>query len=122
MNKNIIIGFAVVAIIIVVGAFFVLRGQETFDVSLFLADETELANLGNDIDNFFKDDALAGEFDETFGDILDERAAIGADDALNDALIAKEANQADFTQTLNDFAADDAALPELDQSIGEVSL
>jgi len=122
MNKNIIIGIIVVALVVVVaGAFFVFRSKEAFDVSFISGDEIELTNWGNDLEVFAKDNTLATEFDQTFGDILDERAVISADAALNESAIAQEASQVDSSQTLNAFAADDAALRELDQVFSEVS-
>ncbi len=120
MNKNLIIAIVVV-LVVVVGAFFIFKDKKALDVSFIQGDETELAGWLSDFEAFSQDDALAAELDQTFGDILDEGAAISADAALDDSSISQEASQADFLQTLNAFAADDAALQELDQISGEVS-
>ena len=118
-NKNVIIGVAVIAVIVVVGAFFIFRGEKAFDVSFFEKDEAELTRMNNDFEMLSQDSVL-NEIDQTFGDILDEGAGISADDALDESSIAQEAAQADLSQTLDAFAADDAVLQELDQVFGEV--
>ena len=118
-NKNIILGISII-VMVVVGAFFIFRGDKALDVSLFERDEAELTRMSNDFESLSKDNALLDEIDQTFSDILDEGAGISADDALDESSIAQEAAQADLSQTLDAFAADDAALQELDQVFGEV--
>ena len=118
MKRNILIGVTAV-FVVVVGAFFIFRGEKAFDVSLFEKDEAELTRMGNDIEMLSQDSVL-DEIDQTFSDILDEGAGISADDALDESSIAQEAAQADLSQTLDAFAADDAVLQELDQVFGEV--
>ena len=118
-NKNVIIVIAGIVVIVVVGAFFIFRGEKALDVSLFEKDEAELTRMNNDFEMLSQDSVL-NEIDQTFGDILDEGAGISADDALDESSIAQEAAQADLSQTLDAFAADDAVLQELDQVFGEV--
>jgi len=118
MKRDILIG-VVAVLVVVVGAFFIFRGEKAFDLSLFEKDEAELARMSNDFEMLSQDSVL-DEIDQTFGDILDEGAGISAGDALDESSIAQEAAQADLSQTLDAFAADDAALQELDQVFGEV--
>lgn len=120
MNKNLIIAIVIVLVIVVAGAFFIFRGKKAFDVSFIQGDETELSNWGSDLEIFSQEDTLATELDQTFGDILDERAAISTDAALDESSINQEATQADFSQTLNASAVDESILQELDQLFGEV--
>ena len=120
MSKNVVIGIVVVILVVVVGALFIPRGEEAFDVSLFDKDEAELASMGNDIE-MLSQDAVLDEIDQTFSDILDEGAGISADAALDESEIAKEAAEADLSETLDAFASDDAVLQELDQAFGDVS-
>jgi len=119
-KNNILIG-VVVVLVIVVGAFFIFRGEKAFDVSVLDQDVAGLNSIANDLDAFSKDNVVVEEMNQTFSDILDETAGISAAEALDEQSIAQEASQADFGQTLNAFAADDAALQELDQAFGEVS-
>lgn len=121
MNKNLIIGTVVVLIIVAAGAFFIFKDGGIIDVSVWRGDEAELANGTNDLEISVQDDIFAIELNQTFNDILDEQTAISANAALNESAIAQEANQIDFSQTLNDFAADDTAIQELGQIFGEVS-
>ena len=121
MNRNIVIGIAVVVLVVVVGAFVIFRGDKAFSVSVFKKDEAELAKINNDVEMFFQDNTVLDEIDQTFGDILDEGTGISAGAALDEASIAQEASQADLSQTLDAFAADETALQELDQAFGEVS-
>lgn len=121
MNKNIIIGIVVAVLVVVVGAFLLLRSDRAFDVSVLAQDETELAKMAEDFDAFSQDNAVLSEVDQTFGDILGEQDGISAEEALDEISITNEASQADLEQTLNAFAADQAALQELDQTLGEVS-
>lgn len=119
-NKTIVIG--VIAVLVIVGgAFFIFRGDKAFDVSQLDRDAAKLDSMAADIDAFSRDDVALEELNQTFSDILDETAGISAAEALDEQSIAQEASQADFGQTLNAFAADDAALQELDQAFGEVS-
>ena len=118
-NKNIILGISII-VMVVVGAFFIFRGDKALDVSLFEKDEAELTRMSNDLESLFQDNAFLDEIDQTFSDILDEGAGISASDALDESSIAQEAAQADLSQTLDAFAADDAVLQELDQVFGEV--
>ena len=46
---------------------------------------------------------------------------VSAVEALDESSIAKEALEADLSQTLDAFAADDAVLQELDQAFDDVS-
>lgn len=71
MNKNIIIGI-VILLVVVVGAFFIFRGERAFDVSALERDEVELASIANDIEAFQEDNLVLNELDQTFTDILDE--------------------------------------------------
>lgn len=121
MNKNTIIGIIVVVFVVVVGAFLLLRGDRAFDVSALARDEAELSKMVEDFEAFSQDGAILSEVDQTFGDILDEHTGISAEDALDESSIAQDAIQADSGQTLNAFAADEAALQELGQVFGEVS-
>jgi len=117
--KNIPIGIVIV-FVVVVGAFYIFRGEKAFDVFFLGQDEAELASITSDIEAVSQDNIILDELDQTFSDILDEIAGISADEALDEASIAQEASQADLSQTLDAFAADDAALQELDQSFDEV--
>ena len=119
MSKNVAIGVVVVILVVVAGAFFIFRGEEAFDVSLFEKDEAELTSIGNDIE-MLSQDAVLDELEQTFGDIL-EGAGISAAEALDESSIALEALEADLSQTLDAFASDDAVLQELDQAFGDVS-
>ena len=119
MSKNVVIGIVVVILVVVVGALFIPRGEEAFDVSLFDKDEAELTSMGNDIE-MLSQDAVLDEIDQTFSEIL-KGAGISADEALDESSIAKEASEADLSQTLDAFSADDAVLQELDQAFGDVS-
>ena len=119
MKRDILIGVAAV-FVVVVGAFFIFRGEKAFDVSLFEKDEAELTRMSNDLESLFQDNAFLDEIDQTFSDILDEGAGISASDALDESSIAQEAAQADLSQTLDAFAADDAVLQELGQLFAEV--
>lgn len=118
-NRKVII--SIVIFVMVVGAFFVFRGDKAFSISLFEKDEAGLAKINNDIEIFFQDNTVLSEIDQTFSDILDEGAGISADAALDEASIAQEASQANLSQILDAFEADEAALQELDQAFGEVS-
>ena len=120
MSKNIVIGVIVVILVVVAGAFFTFRGEEAFDVSLFDKDEAELTSIGNDIE-MLSQDVVLDEIEQTFGDILDESVGVSAVEALDESSIAKEALEADLSQTLDAFAADDAVLQELDQAFDDVS-
>ena len=119
INKDIVRYAIVVVLVAVVGAFFIFRGEKAFDVSGFEKDEMELTRMSNDFEALFQGTIL-DEIDQTFSDILDEGAGISADDALDESSIAQEAAQADLSQTLDAFAADDAVLQELDQVFDEV--
>lgn len=119
INKDIVRYAIVVVLVAVVGAFFIFRGEKAFDISGFEKDEMELTRMSNDFEALFQGTIL-DEIDQTFSDILDEGAGISADDALDESSIAQEAAQADLSQTLDAFAADDAVLQELDQVFGEV--
>ena len=119
INKDIVRYAIVVVLVAVVGAFFIFRGEKAFDVSGFEKDEMELTRMSNDFETLFQGTIL-DEIDQTFSDILDEGAGISADDALDESSIAQEAAQADLSQTLDAFAADDAVLQELDQVFDEV--
>ncbi|MDP3771832.1 MAG: hypothetical protein Q8Q94_00450 [bacterium] len=122
MNKNAVIGIVVaVVLVVVVGAFFIFRGDKAFDVPGLDRDVGELDSISADLDAFSKDNVALEELNQTFSDILDETSGISAVEALDESSIAQESSQADFGQTLNAFAADDAALSELDQALGEVS-
>lgn len=121
MNKNAVIGIVVVVLVAVVGAFFIFRGDKAFDVSGLDRDVIELDSMSADLDAFSKDNVAIEELNQTFSDLLDETVGINAAEALDESSIAQESSQADFGQTLNAFAADDAALSELDQAFGEVS-
>ena len=120
MSKNVVIGIVVVILVVVVGALFISRGEEAFDVSLFDKDEAELTSMGNDIE-MLSQDAVLDEIDQTFSDILDESVGVSAAEALDESSIAKEALEADLSQTLDAFAADEAVLQELDQAFEDVS-
>lgn len=119
INKDIVRYAIVVVLVAVVGAFFIFRGEKAFDISGFEKDEMELTRMSNDFEALFQGTIL-DEIDQTFSDILDEGAGISADDALDESSIAQEAAQADLSQTLDAFAADDAVLQELDQVFDEV--
>lgn len=120
-QKNIFMGAALFLILLViVWAFFTLIADNVFDVAQFEEDEAVLENIGNDLESLSQDNAFLDEIDQTFSDILDEGAGISADDALDESSIAQEAAQADLSQTLDAFAADDAVLQELDQVFGDV--
>ena len=119
INKDIVRYAIVVVLVAVVGAFFIFRGEKAFDISGFEKDEMELTRMSNDFEALFQGTIL-DEIDQTFSDILDEGAGISADDALDEFSIAQEAAQADLSQTLDAFAADDAVLQELDQVFDEV--
>lgn len=120
MNKNTVISIAVV-VLVVMGALFIFRGDKAFDVSGLDRDGAELDNMAIDLDAFSNDNVAIEELNQTLSDILDETAVISAAEALDESSIAQESSQIDFEQTLNDFAADDAALSEFDQAFGEVS-
>ena len=120
MNRNIIIAIVVVGIILV-GAFFIFRGDKAFDVSGLDRDVTELNSMSADLNAFSNDNVAIEELNKTLSDILDETAGISAAEALDESSIAQEASQADISQILNAFAADDAALSGFDQAFGEVS-
>lgn len=121
MNKNAVISVVVIVLVVVVGAFFIFRGDKTFNVSVLDRDAAELDGIAADIDAFSKDNVAVEELNQTFGDILDETAGIGAAEALDESSIAQESSQIDTLQTLDAFAADEAALQEFDQAFGEVS-
>lgn len=120
MSKNLIIVIAVI-LVVVAGAFSIFRGKEAIDVSVWQGDENELANWESVLEMFSQEDALGQEIDQTFGDVLDEQAGLGIDAALDETSINQEASKSDFSETLDDFTTDDAALLELNQVIGEVS-
>lgn len=126
MNKNIVMGLVVAVFVVVVGAFLFLSGDKAFNVSMLSQsalgrDEAELSNMSEDLEAFSQDNNVLSEVDQTFADILDEQVGISAEEALDEASIASEASGADLGQTLNTFAADEAALQELGQAFGEVA-
>lgn len=115
------IGGAIVLFVVVVGAFFLLGGGETFDTAQFTQDEAELTRINSAVELFAQDNAILDEIDQTFADITNAVAGISAGDALSESSIDQEASQVDLSQTLDDFAADDIVLGEVDQGLGEVS-
>lgn len=120
MSKNTVIGIVAVVLVVVVGAFFIFRGEKAFEISILDQDVAGLNSIATNLDAFSRDNAVVEEMNQTFSDILDETAGISAAEALDESSIAREASQADLSQTLNAFAADDAALSELEQVFGEV--
>lgn len=121
INKNTLVGGSIAFLVIVVGAFFFLGGGGAFDTGQFAEDEAELSRINSAVELFSRDSAILDEIDQTFVDITDEAAGISAGDALSESSINQEALQIDLSQTLDDFAADDTMLQELDQSLGEIS-
>lgn len=130
MNKNIIMPFLGISIIIVIGLiwaaanFFNIRSgmilqnrnipPAEFDTAAIQADQQDLIATESDISSFNQDDALFGEIDQTSDDIS------GANDlALDEKLLNEEALAADIS---NDISALDNTVVqnEIDQSINDV--
>lgn len=118
MSRNIIVVLAI-TMIILAGVFFIFKGEEMLNTALFEKDEAELTALENDIAAFNQDETILDEVGQTFSDILDESAVVGAESALESASVEKEASEADFSGDLNVF--DEGAMQELDQIFGEIS-
>jgi Tfp pilus assembly protein PilO len=121
-QKNIVMGAVlIVVLVILVGIFFLFSGEKAIDLSLLEQEEMELTSIDSGLNALVQDNAILDELNQTFGDILDENTEFSTVDALEESSIVQEASEADLSETLNAFAADDAVLEELYQVFGEVS-
>lgn len=121
MNK-LIIGL-IVAAILGTGSYLIFRSETGIDVSFVNQDENDLDRLSGDMAKSDEDEASANEFDETAADLAEVTLAggVSTNTALDETAISQEAAQADFSQTLNDTATDEATLKEMEKVYVEVS-
>ena len=121
--KNKLVIYAIAVLVIVGGVFFYNRKKSpvsVLDVAVISGEAQEVDSLQADLNTLQGDDEVLTEIDDTLGDVA-EIPNTSSSSALDKEAIAKEQNQADFSNDVTKNNADEASLRDLDGAFSDVS-